>query len=100
MYPPPSAILPPPTSLAPIVTVESEEEEPLAEALVTEREWLGQEPVVEHAPCEDLTRERHVASEVLAPEIIAPGEGLIAKEDIPLLEPIFPEVANVPELIA
>ena len=37
---------------------------------------------------------------MLAPEIIAPGEGLIAKEDIPLLEPIFPEVANVPELIA
>ena len=38
MYPPASAILPPPTSLAPIVAVESEEEEPLAEALVTESE--------------------------------------------------------------
>ena len=30
MYPPPSAILPPPTSLAPIVAAESEKEEPLA----------------------------------------------------------------------
>jgi hypothetical protein len=82
------------------VATESEEEEPLAEALVTEGESLGQEPLAEDTPSEDLTGERHVASAVLAPEMIAPCEGLRAEEDIPNLEPTFPEVAPGPQLIA
>ena len=47
------------------VATESEDEEPLAEALVTKRESLGQEPLVEDTPGENLTGKIHVASAVL-----------------------------------
>ena len=49
------------------VAAESEEEKPLAEALVIEGKSSGHEPLAEDIPGEDLTGERHVASAVLAP---------------------------------
>lgn len=82
------------------VAAEREEEESAVEALFTKKKSLSQEPVVEPTPGEEIIRKRHVASEVLAPEMIAPGEEIIAEEDIFLLKPTFTEVAPGPMLIA
>jgi hypothetical protein len=78
------------------VAAESEEEEPLTEALVTEGESSDQEPLAEDTPGEDLTGERHVASAVLAP-----GPQLVAEVPAMIAEPIIPPDAEaVPDPIA
>ena len=78
---------------------EREEYEPEGEALATEGERLDEELAAEPAPDEELTRERHVTSEVPATEIIAPSEIIIAEEDVPALEPMLQEAAPVLEIL-